>query len=123
MVSFYKYFQREISNLKELLISKIDGIIKSIDVALVELKERLKGMNEFRDTLKDQASMFVTREEMSSRIAGLEKQVDELRISKAQLEGKADQNSVNRALMIALVGILFGLIGTVLAIYNSFRIK
>lgn len=56
---------------------RLDERIKSLEKATVVAKEqmdkRLDGMNEFRDTLKDQAGRFITRDEMNIKMDALEK--------------------------------------------------
>lgn len=37
---------------------------KAVELARVGIEKRLEGMNEFRETLKDQASRFVTRSDL-----------------------------------------------------------
>jgi len=111
MVSFYKYFQREITNIKELFNTKIKGIDREKAAALLAMEKRLEGMNEFRDQLRDQASRFITRDEMTSKFDALTKEVDELRLSKATLEGKANQSSVNLSLLIAVLGLILAAAG------------
>jgi hypothetical protein len=39
----------------------------AVDKASAELRARLDGMNEFREALKDQATRFVSREELEAR--------------------------------------------------------
>lgn len=43
----------------------------AVDRASAELRERLAAMNEFREQLKDQATRFITREEMVVQIDSL----------------------------------------------------
>jgi hypothetical protein len=72
------------------------------------MDERLARMNEFRDALKDQAGTFVTKEEMAIRVAALVAQVDDLRLSKAFLEGRASQTSVYVAYGLGILSLLIG---------------
>jgi len=41
---------------------------EAVDRAASELRERLATMNEFREQLKDQASKFITRDEMTTQL-------------------------------------------------------
>ena len=59
-----RYFEAKIKWIDRYFESKIKEIRSIIEKAEGELKVRLLGMNEFRDTLKDQAANFVTRAEM-----------------------------------------------------------
>jgi hypothetical protein len=58
-------------SLKEYVDEKFKDIEKATEVAVNTLDKRLNSMNEFRDTLKDQASKFVIREEMNAKFDGL----------------------------------------------------
>lgn len=91
-------------SLKVLAEQRFDAMDKALHVATQQMDKRLDGMNEFRESLRDQAAQMVTRTECSI----LHKKIDEdlriLRESKAMLEGKASQLSVNITLAIAIVG-------------------
>ena len=50
---------------------RFNGIEKATDLARVNMEKRLDGMNEFRETLKDQASRFVTRTELLAAVVGV----------------------------------------------------
>jgi hypothetical protein len=41
---------------------------EAVENARVSMEKRLDGMNEFRDTLKDQAGTFVTKEQLNQAI-------------------------------------------------------
>ncbi len=47
------------------------GQERAITLAREGMERRLEGMNEFRDTLKDQTSKFVTRGELEVLLAGV----------------------------------------------------
>ena len=97
--------------LKDYIDDSIANIKESVKIAYASMEKRLEGMNEFRDTLRDQASKFITRLEMEAKFEVIQKQVDELRLSKATLEGKASQTSVMIALVFSIIGLAIGLIG------------
>lgn len=111
--------------------------------AEIATEKRFESVNEFRSTLSDQAAKFIIRSEFELVVNRLEediknlalakaelvsivtydeahknllKQVDELRLSRATLEGKASQESVSQVSTRAQLGILFGAIGTILAV-------
>jgi hypothetical protein len=65
-------------SLKEFLNSRIDEVKDSVKIAYNSMEKRLTGMNEFRDTLKDQAGRFVTREEMEAKMEGVQKDIQGL---------------------------------------------
>jgi hypothetical protein len=95
----------EFVSLKEYLESRISAVEKSIEVANCAMQKRLEGMNEFRDTLKDQAARFVTRDEMDIKLSSLNEQLKSLNYFKASLEGKASQTQANIILLISIVGL------------------
>jgi hypothetical protein len=63
-------------------------------------------MNEFRASLRDQSSKFVTRTEMDI----IFRDVRELREASAELRGKASQNSVIVAYALAGISLLISII-------------
>lgn len=54
-------------SLRDYFDSQIKDVKSSIGVAYASMEKRLEGMNEFRDTLRDQASKFITREEYEAK--------------------------------------------------------
>jgi hypothetical protein len=118
----------------------------AIDKAERLMGDRLAGMNEFRDALKDQTKsllpksehdavsarqdeaidrlqsnipQLVTRNEHSEMMTRIEKQIRDLELSKALLEGKASQTSVNVSLAIGLIGLLIGIFSIVLRLTHT----
>ncbi len=100
--------------LREFLDSKIIDIKESVKTAYASMEKRLEGMNEFRDQLKDQASKFVTRAEIDILMSRINSDIRELLQSKANLEGKASQQSVNMALLISVISIIVGIVAIIL---------
>jgi len=81
---------------------------KAVSVATTSLEKRLEGMNEFRDALKDQASRFVTRDELTLQLKQLAVEVDSLKISRAVMEGKASQSSMYLTMAISVASLFLG---------------
>jgi hypothetical protein len=105
---------REFVTLKEHLESRIAAVEKSIHVADIAMQERLSGMNEFRNTLRDQASKFITRDESEAKREAivshmdikLEAMCEQLRLLEkyqSQMEGKASQSQLNLNLLLTVV--------------------
>jgi hypothetical protein len=69
--------------------SKIDTIHSEVNKAEVALSKRLEGMNEFRDTLKDQAAQLATRIEVDRQLSTIDERIKSLELSRANVEGKA----------------------------------
>jgi hypothetical protein len=63
-------------------------------------------MNEFRQALTDQAASFITREIYESRHDVLQRQVDDLRLKGAELDGKASQKSLQATNVMAMIALI-----------------
>ena len=108
-ISLKEYVDVKIAATSELFETKISAAEKAVSLASNTLAARLDLMNEFRMQLKDQAGSFFPRAEHDIYIKTVDKDIRELRESKASLEGKASQLSVNITLIIAIVGIFLSL--------------
>jgi len=115
--------KNNIISLKEHLLDKISSLQKEIDCRFKELdsklqirfdlqqqavnkaeekmNERLTGMNEFRESLKDQASKFITREEVELKLA-------------AENKGRKD----NISIFISIIAILLSVIVVIIQLSN-----
>jgi hypothetical protein len=80
--------ERRAIELEKRLIEKAEAQERAVDKAEKAMNERLTGMNEFRDTLRDQASKFTTRTEMDVEIDSLKKALRDLELFKSNLEGR-----------------------------------
>ena len=100
--------------LREYFETQLEAYQKAIDVATRTLDKRLDGMNEFRDTLRDQASRFVTRDEMDLKVNVLQAQIVELKKFRDQAAGKADTKAVYIAYALAVLGPLLWLLDRIL---------
>lgn len=83
---------------------------RAIDKAEEAISNRLDGMNEFRDTLRDQAARFITREELGTILGKLQDNVNALQKLADIAEGKASMRSVVGAYALAIVGIIIAII-------------
>jgi hypothetical protein len=99
--------------LREYVDIKVSAIETSTRLAYNSMEKRLEGMNEFRNQLRDQNSTFITKAEYSAHMNKLEEDIRMLRESKALLEGKASQTSVNIALGISIVGLILTVLNIV----------
>lgn len=97
--------------LREYVEALINAIVVARDTAYESMNQRLDGMNEFRDALRDQAGRFVTRDEVRSLIDGLTKDIKSLELSRAELQGKASQTSVNVGYVFTAIAVLISVIG------------
>jgi ABC-type transporter Mla subunit MlaD len=79
---------QEYVTLKEYFERLISEQAKAVDKAENALSKRLEGMNEFRDTLRDQASQFVTVKEMNAKNDAFDNRLKALEQNRANLEGR-----------------------------------
>lgn len=91
--------------LREYLESRLEAVEKATYLAANTLEKRLEGMNEFREALKSQTNLFVTRTEIENQFGKLGDDIRELRESKAMLEGKASQLYVTITFVISLISL------------------
>jgi hypothetical protein len=96
--------------LKEFFLEKFEAANVALRLSTDALNKRLEHMNEFREALKDKDNLMITRNEYELAHKELQRQVDELRLSRANLEGKASANSVMVAIALAVVGIVISII-------------
>jgi hypothetical protein len=92
-------------SLKEYFDSRITSVETSIILAHASMEKRLDSMNEFREALKDQNSRFITRNEHELVMSDIQ----DLKESRAELQGKASMQSVVVAYMISAISLAIGL--------------
>ena len=109
-VALKEFIEKVIEGHEKLNEARFQAVERAVEVANGQMEKRLEGMNEFRDSLKDQASRFFTRDEFYSAHGPVLKDIEALKLARATLEGKASQKSVNVAYAIAIIGIVISLI-------------
>lgn len=105
---------RESLVLKELLLSRVESLEKNAKQEREALRERLAGMNEIRESMRDQASRFVSRSEHSVVTNQMCNEIDKHGEELAELRGKADQKSVDLAYVGVAVSIILSILGLVM---------
>jgi septation ring formation regulator EzrA len=65
-VSLREHLQEQIRSVDRYFTVQLAMSREAIQKAEEQLNKRLEGMNEFRDTLKDQASKFATQDQLQS---------------------------------------------------------
>ena len=78
---------------------------RALKTALSSLNRRLKSMNEFRQTLSDQAGTFVTKTEFNALKERMDKQ-----------EGRSSGFSAGWGYLIAAITVLIGVAGIVIVL-------
>jgi len=84
---------------------------KAVSKAEAAAERRFEGVNEFRQTLTDQAATFLTRAEGEARLTALSKELDEQRRLMERNTGRDEGVVTARMLvfsLIAAVGVLVG---------------
>lgn len=92
---------------------------KARDSALTAMDKRLDTMNEFRNSLKDQAGTFLTRAEHEAYSKSVDGVIGGLRDWMNQQTGKATQGSVNIAMFFAVGGLALGVVSLIITILRS----
>ena len=110
-ISLREYFDNKFVELRTYIDLKFKSMDEANYLARENLNTRLESMNEFRDSLEDQTSHYITRTEHDALISKYDAEVRILRDTDARAEGKASQNSVVVAYLIAISGIIIGVIG------------
>jgi hypothetical protein len=109
----------EVVSIKEYIDMRFSEVEKARIAASTALDHRLNGMNEIRDSLRDQRSMFIGREEYIVNHKMLEKSIHDLELSKAILEGKANQSTVNISMFISVISILLAAITLIIHLFGK----
>ena len=108
-----KLFETKVDALDKATVLKVDALDKATILASQQMEKRLEGMNEFRESLRDQNATFVRKDEYDTKHEALEKtfnvRVSSLEMSRAELCGKASQSSVNVSYAIALLSMLISM--------------
>ncbi len=121
-VSLKEYVEERITAIEKALQARIDSVDRATILAAQQMEKRLEGMNEFRDSLRDQNTTFLPRNEFDSQIKLIERtysdRLSSLELSRAELRGKTNQGSVNIALMISIAAMIIGSIGIALRAFK-----
>ena len=128
---------------REYIESRLTSLENATAIVAANIETRFQNVNEFRGQLKDQSATFITRAEHEALIkkfdddiknlrdanfirrpeyeAALSKVEDDVKIlreSKANLEGKASQQSVYGAYAISVLGIILTIYGLIREFYT-----
>lgn len=87
-VSLKEHLEAQIKWLDRYFVDQVRSIDGKTALAKAEIDARLLGMNEFRDTLRDQASRLATKSELQLYADALDKRVKNIEISRAVTDGK-----------------------------------
>ena len=101
---------RERVTLRELIEQRFQSMETALELSAKVMEARLERLNELRETLESYMKESVTRPECGILHKKLDEDVRMLRESKAMLEGKASQLSVNITMALAIIGIVVSII-------------
>jgi len=122
IISVKEYIESRLEDTTKLFETKVDALDKATILASQQMDKRLEGMNEFRESLRDQNATFVRKDEYDTKHEALEKtfnvRVSSLEMSRAELCGKANQSSVNMSMFFAATGLLISLLSLTVAIVH-----
>jgi hypothetical protein len=118
-VSLRDYFDDKIEALTRCFTVKFDAMESARNLAKEAVEAKLLLMNELRGALNDQSSRMLTRAEYQLQHDRLIEDIRILRESKALLEGKATQASVNLAYLIGFTGLLISVINLAHAFWSK----
>ena len=113
-VTMKEYIDHRFDELKEYMNVRFNHIDVATKLAQENLNLRLEGMNEFRNSMKDQASSFITRAEHNIIISKLDASLSQLREDSAMARGAASQTSVIFAYILTMLAIGIGVAGLVI---------
>lgn len=112
-ISLKEYFDDKFEFLKKYMDVRFNAVDASTKLAADTLEIRLESMNEFRESMKDQAGSFITRAEHCAMMQKYDSEIASLMKAEAKSEGMATQKSVIIAYVIATIGIILSGIGLI----------
>ena len=110
-VELKEHLETRIAAQHDYFMARLEAVEKATAVASGSLRERLAGMNEFRNAMSDLSSRMMTREEVSLLMKKLDADIADLKKSRDQAEGKASQTSVIISLLFGVAGVILGAVG------------
>jgi hypothetical protein len=116
-IGLREYFTLWLNNIEKLFeerCKRIDERFANIEesraLALKAMEARLAGMNEFRETLRDQAAKFFTKAEHEAYMKATEIELRALQDFKLTLDTKASASQVTWAYIIGGSGLVISII-------------
>ena len=110
-VPLKEFMAQRFQDLEKLTEARLKSIESAVKTALDALNLRLASMNEFCDTLRDQAARLATREQLDAYKASVETELASLRESRAELRGMARREQVLVSNIISILAIALAALG------------
>jgi hypothetical protein len=108
--------EKDVIRINDLMQLRIDALDTAKTLAQQNLEVRLESMNNFRADLKNQAANFYTREIHDIYASAIAKEVESLKLSRAELAGKATQSGVFIAYIIGIIGLIISILSFIIHI-------
>jgi len=96
---------------------------EALDLASKIIEQRLEVLNEWKATVTDFRSIFVTKAEWELRHGQVVEDIRAMRELQAELRGKATQTQVTWAYVFSAVATFIGLVGLVLAFIDRILLE
>lgn len=120
-ISIRDYLDDKLENLEKSIDIRFESVARTTEAALSSAdkatlkaesaaEKRFEGLNEFRGQQKDIIETFARRTEFRLVVDRLEQDIRNLQLARAKMEGKASAASVYIGYIIALTGIVIGVI-------------
>jgi hypothetical protein len=113
-------YTARMAELEKIVNAKFEWMEQAVAISSQQMDKRLEGMNEIRNSLRDQAAGFFTRSEHEVYQKGVDADLRLLREARAELAGKASQGATNLALILGLGGLILGLASFMVQIFKDF---
>jgi len=86
-VSLKEHFEHRLDEMDKKLSDRTVSIERAVDKAEQALKERLAGMNELRETMRDQAANLATREQVALTAGAIEERLRAIENWSSNIQG------------------------------------
>jgi hypothetical protein len=105
-----KRYEQRFTSQQEATKSALASAGMAVDKAEANSERWRANANEWRGSMSDKDKLFMPRSEINPRLDAIDKSINELNTFRDVAIGKASQNSVFVALIIALAGLIIGLV-------------
>lgn len=109
--SLREYLEQRIDELDRRYEQRFRSQEEAIKLARDATDARLEGMNEFRDSLKDQTAAYMPRLEAEGRLAALESQLASLTARVDRREGQSSGVQMGWGWLVGIVALIGGILG------------
>jgi hypothetical protein len=94
----------------------VDALKEATTVAKDSMEHRLDNMNGFRDSLRDQATRMVFKEQYDSDMKQLRRELDEVKKYGHVDEGREQQRTSDSSIIFAIIAVVISVIGIIIKV-------